>query len=262
MLFNSYFFVLIFLPIALLGFFIIGNLKLNNLAKAWLVLSSLFFYGWWNPAYVWLLIFSTLFNYFIGFFVINLEKKEIKKFWLVLGIIGNLGALAYFKYANFFIDNAGYMLNMSFNFRKVILPLGISFFTFEQIAYLVDAYSPDIPRYNLLDYSLFVTFFPRLIAGPIIRHIEVLPQIRKRFFGLFRYKNLSVGLTIFVIGLFKKVIIANYMAKPADALFNTVSYHQPSFAVTLIGVLAYSLQLYFDFSGYSDMAIGLELFCQ
>jgi D-alanyl-lipoteichoic acid acyltransferase DltB (MBOAT superfamily) len=260
MLFNSYEFIFFFLPIVLLGFYLIGKQGQHRIAIAWLVGASLFFYAWWNPAYLGLMLFSILFNYSIGIslgktYDHNLSKKVI----LTIGVAANLLVLGYFKYANFFIDNLNSATGGNIVLEQVILPLAISFFTFQQIAYLVDTYKGKTKEYNFLHYCLFVTFFPQLIAGPIVHHKEILPQFSKdTIYGL-HSKHIAIGLTIFVLGLFKKVVIADGVSIYANPIFDAAEAGVVlTFFEAWVGAFAYTFQLYFDFSGYSDMAIGLS----
>lgn len=256
MLYNSYIFIFLFLPITLLGFHILRKKGHYRLTISWLIVASLFFYGWWNPIYIGLLIGSALFNYAFGFILLNRPYK----FFLSLGIIGNLGALGYFKYANFFVDNINILLGNNIILEQIILPLGISFFTFQQITYLVDTYLGKTKEYNFLQYFLFVTFFPQLIAGPIVHHEKMMPQFAKNVLGSLRLENLAVGFTTFIIGLFKKVCLADNIAIFADPAFDAAGQ---GFNLTFFeawgGALAYAFQAYFDFSGYSEMALGIGL---
>lgn len=259
MLFNSLEFISLFLPITLFIFFQIGKLGNYRLAIAFLVAASLFFYGWWNPPYLILIIFSLIFNYLIG----SALNKEFKipisnKLILTIGVIVNLFMIGYFKYANFFLSTVSDLLGTNFNLANIILPLAISFFTFQQIAYLVDAYKGETKEYNFLDYCLFVTFFPQLIAGPIVHHKEVMPQFADKSTYCFNPENMAVGITIFSVGLFKKVVFADNVAVYATPVFNAaLQGTSPTLIEAWIAALAYTLQLYFDFSGYSDMAIGI-----
>ena len=253
MLFNSYPFIFAFLPLVLIGFYGLSRIG-KETAFGWLVISSLFFYAWWNFTYLLLIGSSILVNYFLGKILSNKPHKGI----LSLGISINLLALGYYKYFNFFTENLNTYFNTSFNFQEIILPLAISFFTFQQIAFLVDAYRKEAEEYNFLHYCLFVTFFPQLIAGPIVHHKEMLPQFYNKDSFKFNHSDFSIGCTIFVIGLFKKVFIADQLAPFANIAFdNAASGNKLSTFDAWAGTLAYSLQLYFDFSGYSDMAIGL-----
>ncbi len=260
MLFNSYHFILVFLPIILLVFYSIGRIGHHRVAITWIVAASFFFYGWWNPAYLGLMLGSILVNYAIGVALINHNNNALiqKKLILISGILLNLGLLGYFKYANFFIENINALSGSSINLEIIILPLAISFFTFQQITYLVDAHSEQTKEYNFLHYCLYVTFFPQLIAGPIVHHKEMLPQFAKDSIYRFNCQDFSVGVTIFIIGLFKKIIIADNIALYSTPVFDAAeSGIIITFLDAWIGALAYTFQLYFDFSGYSDMAIGL-----
>lgn len=258
MLFNSHVFIFIFLPLTLLIYYKIGGIGRHRVAISWLVAASLFFYGWWNPSYLLLILISILFNYAVGVSLARGEQQNNSKILLALGVIGNLGLLGYYKYANFFVDNINILFASDFHLATILLPLAISFFTFQQIAYLVDAYRGETHEYDFLQYCLFVTFFPQLIAGPIVHHKEMLPQFGKEETYRFNYDNLSIGLTIFIIGLTKKVIIADSFAIYATPVFDASAVGtQISFLEAWGGALSYTFQLYFDFSGYSDMAIGL-----
>jgi alginate O-acetyltransferase complex protein AlgI len=254
MLFNSHIFIFLFLPIVLLGFHLIGKLGTHTITISWLVSASLFFYGWWNPVYLLLILGSILVNYSTGISLLRRPSKLV----LVAGIAINLGALGYFKYANFFVDTINALISSDLFLNQVVLPLAISFFTFQQITYLVDMYRGEASDYGFLRYCLFVTFFPQLIAGPIVHHKEMLNQFSKEAFHKQATDNLAVGLTIFIIGLFKKVVIADGISVYVISIFEGAEH---GIALTFFeswgGALAYTLQLYFDFSGYSDMAIGL-----
>ena len=259
MLFNSVEFLFFFFPVVLLGFFALGGLGKSTLALAWLVATSLFFYGWWNPSYLGLIGISIVFNFWMGLHLGNLEKiKSARKNLLILGVSANLAALAWFKYANFMVDNLRALTGVDWELASIVLPLAISFFTFQQIAYLVGAYRGETRELSFLRYCLFVTFFPQLIAGPIVHHKEMLPQFADSKIYRFNKKHFSIGLTIFFVGLFKKVVFADNVAIYASPVFSAAAEGTPiPFLEAWGGVLAYTLQLYFDFSGYSDMAIGL-----
>ncbi|MDA9590039.1 MBOAT family protein [Opitutales bacterium] len=252
MLFNSLEFFIFFVVTAV-GFFSLGRFNMRA-ALGWLVLCSLFFYGWWNPPYVLLIVGSILFNYVCGWSLYRRRSKVV----LVFGVALNLCAIGYFKYYDFFLSSMAWGMGTDYNFANIILPLGISFFTFQQVAYLVDAYVHEAGEKNLIDYALFVSFFPQLIAGPIVHHQDLLPQFKQDETFRPRAGAIYTGLTIFFIGLFKKVVVADGVAPYANAVFN---YADAGGGVTFFeawgGALAYTLQLYYDFSGYSEMAIGL-----
>jgi alginate O-acetyltransferase complex protein AlgI len=258
MLFTTVPFLLMFLPVVLAGFFLLGHWR-PSVAAAWLLLASLFFYGFWMPEYVALLLGSIAFNFAIGLRMAKSVDERRRKAWLVLGITLNLLLLGYFKYANFFVDNVNALMGVQWQFTDVILPIGISFYSFTQIAFLVDTHRRKVREFNPVHYGLFVTYFPHLIAGPVLHHAQMMPQ-----FGLMQtYKlqgaNFAAGMVIFCIGLFKKVVLADGVAPYADAVFNPADQGLlPSTPEAWLAALAYTMQLYFDFSGYSDMAIGLS----
>jgi len=262
MLFNSYVFIFAFLPVTLLVFFQLGRVS-GKLAAGWLAAASLFFYGWWSPAYVGLLVVSIVFNYAMGLAIVRAGaagQGRRGKQLLAAAVATDLAVLAYYKYANFFVDNLNASLGSSIGLAAIVLPLGISFFTFTQIAFLVDAWQGKAREYSFIHYGLFVTYFPHLIAGPILHHREMMPQFGETATYRPDYGNLAAGLTIFVIGLFKKVIIADGVAQYVPPVFDAPQSGVPlGFIEAWCGALAYTFQLYFDFSGYSDMAVGLSL---
>ncbi|WP_345979937.1 MBOAT family protein [Sulfurimonas sp. HSL3-2] len=259
MLFNSYEFIFAFLPLTFFIYFFLLNKRLLTGAKGFLVFASLFFYSWWNIAYLPLILVSMLFNYVLGN-SLNSNFKKIKvhkRSLLIFGIFANLALLGYFKYADFFISNVNNLLITNIQLLHLALPLGISFFTFQQIAYLVDSYRQETEEYDFLNYGLFVTFFPQLIAGPIVHHKEMMPQFSSKWNLAKNYKNIALGIFIFSIGLFKKVVIADTFAVWATTGFD----HAESLNMfaAWAASLSYTFQLYFDFSGYTDMAIGAAL---
>ncbi|MFZ2171322.1 MAG: MBOAT family protein [Methylococcaceae bacterium] len=257
MLFNSHVFIFGFLPIVFFGFYGIARHS-HNLAALWLTAASLFFYGWWDARFVGLLLGSIVFNYGAGY-LIGHKSLDKPKLLLVSAIVSNLLLLGYFKYANFFIENINHLAGTALNIGEFILPLGISFFTFTQIAFLVDTYQGKVKEYNFVHYALFVTYFPHLIAGPVLHHKEMMPQFAHASTYRFNYENLLVGLTIFFIGLFKKVVLADGIAEYVGPIFAAPAAGiQLTFIDAWGGALCYTMQLYFDFSGYSDMAIGLS----
>lgn len=225
------------------------------LAASWLGLASLFFYGWWSFHYIPLLLGSIAFNYVVGW-RIGHATGSARKRWMLLGVGADLALLAYYKYADFFIYSVNSVANSEFPSLNIILPVGISFFTFTQIAYLVDTYQGKVKEYRPVHYLLFVTYFPHLIAGPVLHHKEMMPQFDDPATYRLSAANMAVGLTIFTIGLAKKVLIADNLAPHANFFFDSAD--SPTLLVAWGGVLAYAFQLYFDFSGYSDMAIGLS----
>ena len=259
MLFNSYPFLFLFLPLTLLAFLILRRWH-RSLAIGGLFLASLIFYGVWNPRDVLLLLGSILFNFWIGQ---RLQKPPIeathhlRRLWLQLGIGIDLGLLGYYKYAGFASENLAAFFGLQLDLSATVLPLGISFFTFTQIAFLVDCYRGEVREGRFLDYGLFVTYFPHLIAGPVLHHKEMMPQFRSEDLTRFRWEDFSIGAILFTLGLFKKVVFADGIAPFARAVFDHPAAN-PDFIEAWGGALAYTFQLYFDFSGYSDMAIGLS----
>jgi len=259
MLFNSLEFLFLFLPITLVLYFLLQKKRLAIAAKSWLLFASLFFYSWWNVRYLPLILSSILFNYTIGGLLVEYEERPIKgiskKAIFLFGLTANILLLCWFKYMDFFIGTSNDLLGTQMPLLKIILPLGISFFTITQIAFLVDAYEGLVEERNLLNYALFVTFFPHLLAGPILHHKEMMPQFERLRNKVLSWKNLYLGLMLFFIGLFKKVVIADSFSSWATTGFDST---QPlNFFSAWLASLSYTFQLYFDFSGYSDMAVGI-----
>lgn len=257
MLFNTYEFIFLFLPAAAVLYFLLGRLS-DRLAAAWLAGASLFFYGYWNPVYLPLLLGSIAVNFLAGRGIAAVQSRERRRLVLIAGLAFNLLLLGYFKYVGFLTTAANDLLAIRLPVLEVLLPLGISFFTFTQIAFLVDVYEGKAAEYRFVHYVLFVTFFPHLIAGPILHHKEMMPQFAKARTYRPSAINFAVGLTIFFIGLCKKAMIADSLAPFATHVFDAAGNGAtPGAMEAWGGALAYTLQLYFDFSGYSDMAIGL-----
>ncbi len=259
MLFNSFEFILFFLPVTFLVFFFLNNLGREMASRIWLLGASLFFYGWWAPVYVPLILGSIIFNYGINqtFSLRKFESKAFRQSCLTIGVLGNLSLLGYFKYADFFLENWNWAFDSKFEFLHLILPLAISFFTFQQIAYLVDSYIGKVRESNFLNYSLFVLFFPQLISGPIVHHNEMMPQFNDPINKRVNFANVVSGFLVFSIGLFKKVVVADTFAIWASRGFDTTEI--VTFIEAWIASLSFTLQLYFDFSGYTDMALGAAL---
>jgi D-alanyl-lipoteichoic acid acyltransferase DltB (MBOAT superfamily) len=258
MLFNSYVFLLLFLPAVLLGAALLGRASGGRAVLAWLVLASLAFYAWWSPPFVLLFAGSILLNFALGARIAARAGAPAGRAILVLGIVVNLGLLGWFKYANFLLDAVNGVSDTGLRLAAITLPVGISFYTFQQIAFLVDAFRGETREVRLVDYALFVSFFPQLIAGPIVHHREMLPQFRRRGRPGVRTRALAVGLTILAVGLFKKVVLADSAALHATPVFRAADAgYAPALGDAWLGSLAYAMQIYFDFSGYSDMAIGL-----
>ena len=258
MLFNSPSFILLFLPIVIIVYFALNKMRLIKIAQSWLVMASLYFYSVWDIKFLPVIITSILFNYSIGNTLVETFKLKIdKKLLLGFGIIGNIAILCYYKYFNFLIENFNALFNQHFNTMNIIMPLAISFFTFQQIAYLVDSYNGKTKNYDFLSYSVFITFFPKLMQGPITRAEEFMPQLFSLRTKIVNWKNLSIGLFLFAVGLFKKVVLADLLAKYSTFGYSNID--SLTFLESWITVLSYTFQIYFDFSGYTDMAIGIGM---
>lgn len=256
MLFNSYAFLLAFLPLTLAGYF--GLARWSKLhAATWLAACSLFFYAWWDARYLGLLLASICLNYYAGSQIARRAGTLPGKRWLIGAVALNLTLLGYYKYADFFIGSANAAFGTEWPVLGILLPIGISFFTFTQIAFLADAYAGKVTEYRFIHYVLFVTYFPHLIAGPVLHHKEMMPQFEENRNYRWSAENCAVGLSIFAIGLAKKVLIADNLAPFASPVF-AGDAAAPGLFLAWGAALAYTFQLYFDFSGYSDMAIGLS----
>ncbi|MBU1358292.1 MAG: MBOAT family protein [Gammaproteobacteria bacterium] len=265
MLFNSYAFIFVFFPLVLIGFFLIGA-RNTRAAAGFLALASLFFYGWWSVKAMPLLLGSICFNYWAGLYLTPAPNRTDRgrKRLLIAVLAANLGVLAVFKYANFFVGNVNEALAAAgmapIEMLHIALPIGISFYTFTQIAFLVDCWQGKVHERSFLHYVLFVTYFPHLIAGPVLHHAQMMPQFASPATYRTDANKIALGLSIFTFGLAKKLLVADPMGQYADLMFNGVHHGVlPTLLTAWIGVLAYTLQIYFDFSGYSDMAVGLSL---
>jgi len=260
MLFNSQFFIFVFLPLVWGVSYVLERRGRRDLVATWLLLCSIAFYGWWSARYLALLVPLVLFNFWCGLAIGHAAPaSRARHALLASGIALNLAVLAFFKYANFLLDNVAFATGWSVPPLAVVLPLGISFFIFQKIAYLVDVTRGMAPEPRVGRYALFVAFFPQLIAGPIVHYGEIRPSFDRAARTRARIRrDLAVGISIFVIGLAKKVLIADHLAPFVDASFETVAQGQPlAWNVAWAAALAFTFQLYFDFSGYSDMAVGL-----
>lgn len=252
MLFNSYVFIFVFLPLALAGYFLLNKAEKYQEAKLFLVVMSLWFYAYFRLSYLWIILCSIAVNYACHLLLV---RGFNVKWTLTAGILLDLGILFYFKYFDFFLENINSLFHANFTLTGVLLPLGISFFTFQQIGFLVDTAKGSIGRQTFLDYALFVTFFPQLIAGPIVSHEEMLPQFQDVSLKRLSAENFYLGLRIFVLGLSKKVLLADTFGQAANWGFEY--YTVLDGLNTFITALFFTLQLYFDFSGYCDMARGI-----
>lgn len=262
MLFNSYQFAFAFLPLTLLGFYLLGRIG-RGAAMNWLIFTSLAFYAAWRPLNVLLIAPSIIVNYFVGRGLLSLRGKDrprMARVLLVCGVCFNVAFLGYFKYTNFLIGTVNDLFGARIEFLQIVLPLAISFITFQKIAFLVDVHGGRVDSFTLREYCLFVLFFPQLIAGPIVHFREVMPQYRAARWR-FDPTDTSVGLTLFVFGLFKKVVLADGLASLVTPLYGAAARGaELSFLSGWIAAVGFALQIYFDFSGYSDMAIGLGRF--
>ncbi len=273
MQFNSYIFILLFLPLTLVGYYTLNHLGKELLAKAYLLIMSLWFYGYFNASYLLIICASIAVNYLLSRLMLRCDghgsgcaggqgASGMKRALLILGIVFNVSLIFYFKYYNFFIENINIAFKTDFVLRNIVLPLGSSFFTFQQISFVVDSWKGETASYNFLEYALFVAFFPQLVAGPIVLHKELIPQFRDRARQKVDYDNLTRGIMLFTMGLAKKVLIADTFGNAVNwgfnqaAVFSTGEGALSTYEV-LIVMLAYTFQIYFDFSGYSDMATGL-----
>ena len=255
MLFNSYVFVLLFFPLCLAGYFGLNYRKHYTLAQLFLLAMSLWFYGFFNPAYLSIIIVSIILNYGFSMALLSVRSQVLKKLLLAVALCGNVGILFYYKYFDFFMLNVTALIGMDYTLKNILLPLGISFFTFQQLSYIIDSYKGEVPKYNFLQYASFVAYFPQLIAGPIVTHDELVPQFMDETKKRINWDNMSQGLYMFVLGMAKKVLIADTFGLAVNWAFSNVGLLDSTNA--LIAMMAYTVQIYFDFSGYCDMAIGI-----
>lgn len=258
MLFNSYHFVFIFLPLTLAGFALLGRLARPRFALTWLIVASIAFYAWWKPLNILIITPSILVNFCLarGILKAGDEHPRTALMLLLLGISGNIVFLSYFKYMNFLLQIANDTVGTSFVVDQILLPLGISFITFQKIAFLVDVYTGRVSSFTFRSYCLFVFFFPQLIAGPIVHYREMMPQFDKAT-GRVMAEDLAVGFGLFFFGLFKKVILADGIAPYVSPIFTAAANGEPTTLIyAWIATIGFTLQVYFDFSGYSEMALG------
>jgi alginate O-acetyltransferase complex protein AlgI len=258
MLFNSYQFLCVFLPFTLIVFLALGRVN-RAWAAGWLALASLAFYGYWSVKYIPLLLGSVIINFVCGRALSRRAGTPLGHKLLIGSIAADLLLLGFYKYANFFLTSVNDIAGTQLLPLTIVLPIGISFFTFTQIAFLVDAYRGIAREYSFTHYLLFATYFPHLIAGPILHHAEIMPQFESPAPYRFSNRSFAMGVTIFTIGLAKKVLVADHFGSSASQVFDA-AHAGVSIPLTAawVGVLSYSFQLYFDFSGYTDMAIGIS----
>lgn len=255
MVFSSYIFVLAFLPCVLVGYYLLSRLHNPYPQRIFLVLSSLFFYGYFEPKYLTIILGSIAVNFAVASLSLRCKSKTAKRILLSVSVIFNVLLLGYYKYFDFFASSINALASTQITLRKILLPLGISFFTFQQLSFQIMVYRSEKHKLNFVNYSLFVSFFPQLVAGPIVRYDEFVPQLDKPDIRQFNIDNLALGLFTFTLGLFKKIIIADTVSVIVDNGFNANS--SLGLLPAWVCALGYTFQIYFDFSGYSDMAIGL-----
>lgn len=262
MLFNSYIFILFFLPVTVSGYFLINKYRKSEISRIdlwWLFLMSLWFYGYSNPVYLLLILSSICVNFFLtGRITVNRKKARIKyaRKWMIAGVVFNLALIFYFKYYDFFISNMNVLFQKDWVLKNIALPLGISFFTFQQISYVVDCYrEKDMIQYHFIEYAAYVTFFPQLVAGPIVMHSELVPQMQDKAKKKIDFENMSMGLYALSLGLGKKVLLADTLSKIVNVGYGDMNSLNRISAIVIM--ISYTLQIYFDFSGYCDMALGM-----
>ena len=261
MIFSTYQFVLIFLPITFGGYFILHKVEMHSCAKLWLVLASFYFYAQGSPDFFPFFLGSVVGNYIIGNLLNKLrgDSHRVERgVLLTVGILANCGLLGYYKYTDFFLMNFRRLTGIVHPLLNIVLPIGISFFTFQLIAFLVDSFRGETKNYDVLDYLLFITFFPQLIVGPIIHHAEVVPQFENEQNHRLIFENVALGLFVFSIGCAKKMMIADPLTTDAQSFFDNIQPGLPMLQ-SWFHSIEYTVSYYFDLSGYADMAIGLGL---
>lgn len=255
MLFNSYVFIVVFLPIVWCTYFLLNRCRCYKCAQVALIVSSFVFYGYQTPKLCFLLAGTVVGNYVFHRILTRMEAGTVKKLVLFAGIVANLSLIFYFKYFNFFLTNVNRLITNDFALKNIVLPLGISFFTFQQISMLIDSSRSDMERYSFIEYALFVSYFPQLVAGPIVLHQELIPQFRDEKKKKVNCANIISGVEYFVFGFAKKVLVADSFARICDAAYENIAALNTY--STILTILAFTMQIYFDFSGYCDMALGL-----
>lgn len=255
MLFNSYIFVFLFFPLAVAGYYELHHFGWEKAALGFLIVMSMIFYGYNSVEYLLILITSIVLNYLLVQMMGRTGSSGYRRMLLVLGLLLNLGILFCFKYYDFFIENVNAVLRTDYHFLRLTLPLGISFYTFQQLSYVIDSYRGECEQYSFLEYAAYVSFFPQLIAGPIVYHNELIPQLRAKENHRINYENMSKGIYAFALGMAKKVLIADTLSKVVTAGYANVN--ELNSISTILVMICYSMQIYFDFSGYCDMAYGI-----
>lgn len=255
MLFNSYIFVFLFFPVVVIGYYWLHHMKWKKAALGYLIMMSMVFYGYQNIRYLAILIASILFNYLLVFLMGKGRKALQRRVCLAAGLLLNMGILFCFKYYDFFVENVNALFRTDYQFLRLVLPLGISFYTFQQLSYVIDSYRGECEQYSLLEYAAYVSFFPQLIAGPIVYHDELIPQLRAVENHRIQYGNMSKGIYAFALGMAKKVLVADSLSKVVTAGYANIG--ALNCVSTVFVMICYSMQIYFDFSGYCDMAYGI-----
>lgn len=260
MIFSTYQFIFAFLPVTFCGYFLLNRFRYYSIAKIWLVLASLYFYGQGSADFFPFFLGSVVGNYVVGTCLVKMdgEQEKQRKLLLLLGVLANVGLLGYYKYTDFFIENYNMLTGSDYALKKIALPIGISFFTFQLIAFLVDAYRQETREYDIINYLLFITFFPQLIVGPIIHHGEVVPQFEKEENLKLNPDHVAAGLFLFSIGCAKKILLADPLTTDAQEFFGAIHENLPMIQ-SWYHSIEYTVSYYFDLSGYADMAIGLGL---
>ena len=258
MIFSTYRFIFLFLPITFAGYFLLNRMRYYSIGKIWLVVCSLYFYAQGSPAFFPFFLASITGNYIVGTKLLQTDGEDSlqRKWLLAIGLLGNIALLGYYKYTDFFIENYNLLTGSDKALKHIVLPIGISFFTFQLIAFLVDCYRTEMKQYDVVNYLLFITFFPQLIVGPIIHHSEVVPQFENEANLKLSSDHIALGLFLFSIGCAKKILLADPMTTDAEKFFNSVTAN-PNLIVSWFSSLEYTISYYFDLSGYADMAIGL-----
>lgn len=260
MIFSTYQFIFVFLPIVFMGYFILNKLNFNRISKIWLVFMSFVFYYIGSPDFFPFFMGSVFVNYIIGCQLSKMsnEDKGQKRFLFAIGMIVNIALLGYYKYTDFFIQNYNYLAGQTIELLNIALPIGISFFTFQLIAFLVDSYRGETKEYDIVDYLLFITFFPQLIVGPIVHHAEMVPQFEDKENQKINWDNIAKGLFLFSIGIAKKIMLADPLISNAQSFFDNIVPNL-NMLESWFSAIEYTIAYYFDMSGYADMAIGLGL---
>ena len=258
MIFSTYKFIFLFLPVTFSVYFFLNHFRFFSLSKIWLVICSLFFYSQGSPAFFPFFFASITGNYLFGMAMVKTEGNSgiQKKLLFAAGLAGNIGLLGYYKYTDFFIENYNLLTGSDVALKHIVLPIGISFFTFQLIAFLVDCYRGETEQYDFISYLLFITFFPQLIVGPIIHHAEIVPQFERKENLKLNYENIALGLFLFSLGCAKKILLADPLTTDAQSFFNAVPAN-PTMLQSWFSSIEYTISYYFDLSGYADMAIGL-----